>query len=100
MIDALAAEKGRSNTIPRYAMLDVWAALRGSDQSQAFESFRDEHGYAETWARLMHDVRAIKAEQERDERCGCAPGKLVQKWDGGNLAMLCSTCYRIVGYAP
>jgi len=47
--------------IPRYAQLDVWMALFGADRSQEYEAFRDEHGFAETWALLCHDVRAQAA---------------------------------------
>lgn len=46
--------------IPLYGMLDVWMATRGTSHPE-FDQFYSEHGYAETWARLLADVRALAA---------------------------------------
>jgi|AntRauMFilla1563_2_1112583.scaffolds.fasta_scaffold40373_3 hypothetical protein len=48
----------RWGPIPRYAMLDIWMAVYGSDRSQNFEMFADANGYAETWAWLCSAIRA------------------------------------------
>lgn len=53
--------------IPRYAMLDIWMALYGSERSEEFEAFADEHGFAETWARLCAEVRGLTAPPSEDE---------------------------------
>ena len=45
-----------AQAIPPYAMLDVWMALYGTSHPD-FDEFYAEHGYAETWARLMHAIR-------------------------------------------
>lgn len=46
--------------IPLYGMLDVWMATRGTSHPE-FDQFYSEHGYAETWSRLLADVRALAA---------------------------------------
>lgn len=43
-------------TIPLYGMLDVWTALYGTSHPE-FDEFYAEHGYAETWARILAAVR-------------------------------------------
>lgn len=53
--------------IPRYAMLDIWMALYGSERSEEFEAFADEHGFAETWARLCAEVRGLTAPPSEEE---------------------------------
>lgn len=42
--------------IPLYAMLDVWTALYGTSHPE-FDEFYAEHGYSETWARLLAEIR-------------------------------------------
>ena len=41
--------------IPRYAMLDLWMALRGD--ALEFEAWRDSCTYDEAWAQLLDWVR-------------------------------------------
>jgi len=55
------------NNIPRFAMLDVWMSLHGAHRSEEFEHFADQHGYAETWARLCAAIRG-RVEPESDTR--------------------------------
>ena len=43
--------------IPRYAQLDVFMALYGSERSEEYEAMRNLWGFAETWAQLMSRVR-------------------------------------------
>lgn len=43
-------------SIPLYGMLDVWTALYGTSHPE-FDTFYAEHGYAETWARILAAVR-------------------------------------------
>lgn len=58
---ALTADPGaHGGPIPMYGMLDLWMALHGAERSEEFEPFYAEHGYAETWARLLHAVRSAK----------------------------------------
>lgn len=55
--------------IPSYGMLDVWMALFGTSHP-GFDKFYDEHGYAEAWARLLHEVRtrpALSAQEAATE---------------------------------
>lgn len=60
----LAVAKGH-HRIPRYAMLDIWQALYGTSHPE-FDEFYKEHGYAETWARLVGAVRD-RLTREREE---------------------------------
>jgi len=46
--------------IPSYGMLDVWAALFGTSHPE-FDEFYAKHGYAETWAWLMSEIRSRSA---------------------------------------
>jgi len=48
------------HTIPLYGMLDVWRAIHGTSHPE-FDEFYAEHGYAETWARLLDSVRRLRA---------------------------------------
>ena len=48
------------HTIPLYGMLDLWMALYGTSHPQ-FDEFYEKHGYAETWARLLAEVRSRAA---------------------------------------
>lgn len=51
------AEPGwHDGTIPLYGMLDVWMALYGTSHP-GFDEFYAEHGYAETWVRILAAVR-------------------------------------------
>ena len=45
--------------IPLYGMLDLWMAL-GVTSHPEFDEFYDEHGYAETWSRLLDGVRRLR----------------------------------------
>lgn len=45
--------------IPLYGMLDLWMAL-GVTSRPEFDEFYDEHGYAETWSRLLDGVRRLR----------------------------------------
>lgn len=45
------------HTIPLYGMLDLWMALYGTSHPR-FDEFYEKHGYAETWARLLDEVRS------------------------------------------
>ncbi len=49
-------------TIPLYGMLDVWMALYGTSHPE-FDEFYAEHGYADTWARILAAVRAHRTVQ-------------------------------------
>ncbi len=53
-----------ATSIPRYAMLDVWMALYGHENSQAFDGFYEGAGYAEAWATLLAAIRARAAEPQ------------------------------------
>ena len=57
--DLLAGEPTKQG-IPLYGMLDVWMALYGTSHPQ-FDEFYEKHGYAETWARLLAEVRSRAA---------------------------------------
>ena len=48
------------HTIPLYGMLDLWMALYSTSHPQ-FDEFYEKHGYAETWARLLAEVRSRSA---------------------------------------
>ena len=48
------------HTIPLYGMLDLWMALYGTSHPQ-FDEFYEKHSYAETWARLLAEVRSRSA---------------------------------------
>ncbi|WP_336642811.1 hypothetical protein [Microbacterium sp. MMO-113] len=50
-------------TIPLYGMLDVWMALYGTSHPD-FDAFYAEHGYAETWARILAAVRQRRSEPQ------------------------------------
>lgn len=54
-----------TDPIPRYAQLDLWMALYGADRSEEYGPFREEHGFAETWARLCGEVRSTVSERDR-----------------------------------
>lgn len=43
--------------IPLYGMLDVWQALYETSHPE-WDEFYEKHGYAETWARLLDEVRS------------------------------------------
>lgn len=65
----LASEVWRNRhpqPIPPYAMLDVWMALYGTSHPE-FDTFYEKHGYAETWARLMHVIRHPQVTDEMIE---------------------------------
>lgn len=57
--------------IPRYAQLDLWMALYGSGRSEEYGPFRDQHGFAETWARLCDEVRTARAGEAEPVGCYC-----------------------------
>lgn len=62
------------HTIPLYGMLDLWMALYGTSHPQ-FDEFYEKHGYAETWARLLAEVRSRAA-------AGVAPpAESAQPWN-------------------
>jgi hypothetical protein len=52
---------GTDDPIPRYAQLDIWMALYGSNRSEGYGPFRDGHGFAETWAFLFSEVKRLSA---------------------------------------
>lgn len=78
------AENGHEysrHTIPLYGMLDLWMALYGTSHPQ-FDEFYEKHGYAETWARLLAEVRSRAAEGAAPQAecdCGAGPGSAVCK---------------------
>ena len=51
------AEALAYDPIPRYAQLDIFLALNSSARSEEYTPFREQHGFAETWARLCSSVR-------------------------------------------
>lgn len=59
-VQGKAGEHG--GTLPLYGMLDVWMALYGTSHPE-FDEFYAEHGYAETWARLLAAVRERRTVQ-------------------------------------
>lgn len=65
LVDMVPTPDPEWGPIPRYAMLDIWMAVHGSDQSEEFEGFADELGYAETWARLCAMVRKLTGTEEQ-----------------------------------
>jgi hypothetical protein len=61
----LDSSPAQHQTIPLYAMLDVWMALFGSDRSEEFEPWYEEGGYAEAWAEICGFVR-VQHQTARD----------------------------------
>lgn len=72
LIDAMLAQANErgirvevvDQTIPMHAMLDIWMALYGHDNSQAFDGFYESAGYAEAWATLLAAIRARAGESQ------------------------------------
>lgn len=65
LVEALAAQPStdpgaHGGPIPRYAMHDVWSALRGLPY---FDSWYTQRGYALAWADLMGAIRGVRAAQ-------------------------------------
>lgn len=54
--DQPTTEPSGDDPIPRYAQLDVWMSLYGSHRSQEYEPYREQHGFALTWANLCWEV--------------------------------------------
>jgi len=56
--------------------------------------------YESTGLGSMHvaTVRRLLETEDITEPHDCPPGQLIRKYDGGNHAMLCPDCRRILGY--
>lgn len=57
--------RAEAQRIPLYAMLDIWQALYGTSRPE-FDEFYAEYGYAETWARLLAEVRALSSHPDEE----------------------------------
>lgn len=70
LASGLVKDNGEADPIPRYAQLDVFTALFGTDRANEFDGWRDDRTFADAWARLMGGVRervsyAVMAEEAR-----------------------------------
>lgn len=75
-----SAPSEHGGTIPLYGMLDVWMALNGTSHPE-FDAFYAEHGYAETWARILAAVRQRRSEPQGEP--SDAPIRNHGGWDMG-----------------
>jgi hypothetical protein len=60
LIDAVVDSAMSRQTVPMYAMLDIWIALGNGSDVVGFEQwYEDIGGYAEAWAYLCAEVRLL-----------------------------------------